>query len=94
LPSRIARWCSTIDASSRNSAESDPQETFILKSSQHSIVVGDRTVDLARELLFGDRGGGATKTWWRWCHHCYAIHRQADDHRVRSRRAALVGLLF
>jgi TolB-like protein len=33
-----------------------PHEAFLLKSSQSSIVVGDRTVDLARELLLDGRG--------------------------------------
>jgi TolB-like protein len=32
------------------------REAFLLKSSQPSIVVGDRTVDLARELLLDERG--------------------------------------
>jgi DNA-binding winged helix-turn-helix (wHTH) protein len=46
---------------SRNSADiqpifSEPHEAFLFKLSQPSIVVGDRTVDLARELLLDGRG--------------------------------------
>ena len=46
---------------SRNSADiqpifSEPHEAFLFKLSQRSIVVGDRTVDLARELLLDGHG--------------------------------------
>jgi len=37
-------------------SETEPYEASLLKSSQPSIVVGDRTVDLARELLLDGRG--------------------------------------
>jgi TolB-like protein len=37
-------------------SESEPHEASLLKSSQHSIVVGDRIVDLAREVLRDERG--------------------------------------
>jgi TolB-like protein len=37
-------------------SESGRHEASLLKSSQHSIVVGDRTVDLARELVIDERG--------------------------------------
>ena len=37
-------------------SESEPYEASLLKSSQHSIVVGGRTVDLAGELLLDGRG--------------------------------------
>jgi TolB-like protein/Tfp pilus assembly protein PilF len=37
-------------------SESDLQEAALLKSSQHSIVLGDRTIDLGRELLIDGRG--------------------------------------
>jgi TolB-like protein/Tfp pilus assembly protein PilF len=37
-------------------SESKPHEASLLKSSQSSIVVGDRTVDLARETLRDERG--------------------------------------
>ncbi|MGY3617370.1 winged helix-turn-helix domain-containing protein [Bradyrhizobium sp. USDA 10063] len=37
-------------------SERDLQEAALLKSSQHSIVLGDRTIDLGRELLIDGRG--------------------------------------
>ena len=37
-------------------SEREPHEAPLLKSSQHSIVVGDRIVDLAREVLCDERG--------------------------------------
>jgi TolB-like protein len=37
-------------------SEKNPQEAALLKSSQHSIVVGDRTIDLVRELVVDGRG--------------------------------------
>jgi TolB-like protein len=37
-------------------SESEPREAFLFESSQHSIVVGDRIVDFARELLLDGRG--------------------------------------
>jgi TolB-like protein len=37
-------------------SESEPHEAPLSKSSQHSIVVGDRIVDLAREVLRDERG--------------------------------------
>jgi TolB-like protein len=51
-----------LSIASRNSADILPifsetaHEEFLLKPSQPSIVVGDRTVDLARELLLDGRG--------------------------------------
>jgi DNA-binding winged helix-turn-helix (wHTH) protein len=38
-------------------SERGRHEASLFKSSQHSIVVGDRTVDLARELVIDERGG-------------------------------------
>src|SRR3954447_15834705 len=51
--------CRCVPKPGRYSADIVPngsREAFLLKSSQPSIVVGDRTVDLARELLLDGRG--------------------------------------
>jgi DNA-binding winged helix-turn-helix (wHTH) protein len=37
-------------------SESDPHEAALVDSSQHPIAIGDRTVDLARDLLVDGRG--------------------------------------
>jgi DNA-binding response OmpR family regulator len=37
-------------------SERDAREAALVNSSQHSIVVGDRTIDLARELVIDGRG--------------------------------------
>src|SRR3954447_4517375 len=51
--------CRCVPKPGRYSADIVPngsREAFLLKSSQPSIVLGDRTVDLARELLLDGRG--------------------------------------